>query len=510
MNPTEKNTAKVVASSTPYSPYNAPSSPSVPSPPPSAPSTPSSPYSPPNTPGTPSSPYSPPSAPSSPYSSPSAPTVPSSPYNPPASPYSPPSSPYSLPSSPYDLPSSPYRPPVIPYAPPLPPQLRIHTVTLNANGGSVSPTSIDVPHGESIASVRELPDAVWINRNAAQAFSGWRTTTGALVDVNQPIQGDMSLGANWTPPPLITAPLSFAEVDPNEDLAVIWRMESEIGYSVSVRNVTRDVNVTGNSSNPPGHFVIQRHYLTPGDTFEITVSFRFGTAQPVSSTRRFTVRRDFISPYGNIRPTLTSPFAFRQGNRAELHAALDMAAGEGTPILAIGAGEVIANRTGSVVGEGSGYGYHVIIRHTHPTLGTFCALYAHLQAPSPFSVGDPVTQGQVIGREGRSSGLFDADGRPQLFGSHLHFQTWLGPEIDYSSHVAFNPLDLYNIVQTREGISQSTLMSMATGANAYSWNWTFIRNHPRGTGVLNDPARLNDTLAFLRSIDAARVAGYTS
>ena len=139
MTPTEKNTAKVVASSTPYSPYNAPSSPSVPSTSPSAPSTPN----------TPSSPYSPPSSPSTP------------------------SSPYSPPSSPYNPPSSPYRPPVSPYLPPQPPQPQIHTVRFIHNGEVFATRQVE--HGKTVGDLPPAPP--WLGRAITHEFRGWFTSS---------------------------------------------------------------------------------------------------------------------------------------------------------------------------------------------------------------------------------------------------------------------------------------------------------------------------------------------
>jgi len=105
----------------------------------------------------------------------------------------------------------------------------------------------------------------------------------------------------------------------------------------------------------------------------------------------------FIWP---VLGTISSLFGVRDGRR---HDGLDIAAPEGTPILAAAAGEVIFSGN-----QGTGYGNLVIIRHAD----NFITIYAHCLR-NLAREGDRVDQGQkiaLVGRTGRASG------------PHLHFE----------------------------------------------------------------------------------------
>lgn len=83
---------------------------------------------------------------------------------------------------------------------------------------------------------------------------------------------------------------------------------------------------------------------------------------------------------------------------------VDLAADEGTPILAAADGEVVISKTG----WNGGYGTYVVINHSNGTQ----TLYAH-NSKNVVSEGDQVTQGQVIaymGSTGKSTG------------DHVHFE----------------------------------------------------------------------------------------
>jgi murein DD-endopeptidase MepM/ murein hydrolase activator NlpD len=90
-----------------------------------------------------------------------------------------------------------------------------------------------------------------------------------------------------------------------------------------------------------------------------------------------------------------------------LHAGLDLAAPENTPIRAIGAGRVTAAGWAF-----TGYGISVVIDHGNGVL----THYAHMNRTA-VSVGDRVKPGQVIGREGSTG---------DSTGPHLHFEVHKG------------------------------------------------------------------------------------
>jgi murein DD-endopeptidase MepM/ murein hydrolase activator NlpD len=98
---------------------------------------------------------------------------------------------------------------------------------------------------------------------------------------------------------------------------------------------------------------------------------------------------------------ITSPFCERRAWEA-CHPGIDIGVPEGTPIRAAGTGNVV------IAGWVSGYGNYTCIDHG----GGFSTCYGH-QSHLGVSVGQHVTQGQIIGLSG-CTGL--------CFGPHLHFE----------------------------------------------------------------------------------------
>jgi murein DD-endopeptidase MepM/ murein hydrolase activator NlpD len=101
-----------------------------------------------------------------------------------------------------------------------------------------------------------------------------------------------------------------------------------------------------------------------------------------------------------ISGAFTSPFGMRWGR---LHAGVDLAAPEGTPIRAADSGKVV------LAGWTGGYGNYTCIAHG----GGLTTCYAH-QSRYGTSAGANVSQGQVIGYVGNTG---------HSFGAHLHFET---------------------------------------------------------------------------------------
>jgi len=100
-----------------------------------------------------------------------------------------------------------------------------------------------------------------------------------------------------------------------------------------------------------------------------------------------------------VNGTFTSPFGMRWGR---LHAGVDIAAPEGTPIRAADSGSVVlAAWTG-------GYGNYTCISHG----GSLSTCYGH-QSRFGTSAGASVSKGQVIGYVGNTG---------NSFGAHLHFE----------------------------------------------------------------------------------------
>jgi murein DD-endopeptidase MepM/ murein hydrolase activator NlpD len=95
----------------------------------------------------------------------------------------------------------------------------------------------------------------------------------------------------------------------------------------------------------------------------------------------------------------TSAYGVRFG---KLHAGIDLAAPEGTPYMAVHAGEVTS------AGYHGGYGYSITIKHSDGTE----MIYAHSRRLLVKS-GDKVKAGQVIGEVGNTG---------YSYGTHLHLE----------------------------------------------------------------------------------------
>ena len=100
-----------------------------------------------------------------------------------------------------------------------------------------------------------------------------------------------------------------------------------------------------------------------------------------------------------VNGTFTSPFGYRWGR---LHAGIDIAVPEGTPLRAAAAGSVV------IAGWTGGYGNYTCIQHG----GAMSTCYGH-QSRIATSVGARVSQGQVIGYSGNTG---------NSTGPHLHFE----------------------------------------------------------------------------------------
>lgn len=110
-------------------------------------------------------------------------------------------------------------------------------------------------------------------------------------------------------------------------------------------------------------------------------------------------------------PYITSRYGMRVhpiSGEYKNHGGIDIGASYGSPIYASDGGTV----TTSSDGWNSGYGNYVIIDHGNG----YVTLYAHMSSRA-CSVGDSVSQGQVIGYVGSSG---------NSTGAHLHFEVYAG------------------------------------------------------------------------------------
>jgi murein DD-endopeptidase MepM/ murein hydrolase activator NlpD len=117
----------------------------------------------------------------------------------------------------------------------------------------------------------------------------------------------------------------------------------------------------------------------------------------------------FAWPEGGYRLTQgygMTTYAKRGAYGGAPHNGLDIAGGFGTPIMSIGAGQILAN------GFNSGFGNWVAVQHPPYNL---VSVYGHMSSLAPLSVGTEVKQGQVIGYEGSTG---------NSTGSHLHLSLY--------------------------------------------------------------------------------------
>lgn len=109
------------------------------------------------------------------------------------------------------------------------------------------------------------------------------------------------------------------------------------------------------------------------------------------------------------------------------HNGFDISAEEGTPIIAIAAGEVLNLHTG-----GRLVGNQVMLRHSPEDTGLdiwVFSKYKHFQELPKFKVGDRVEMGQVLGpagKTGTTGGHYGGHGYP-----HLHMSVYLNKTGDY-------------------------------------------------------------------------------
>ncbi|MES2152766.1 MAG: M56 family metallopeptidase [Pseudomonadota bacterium] len=116
------------------------------------------------------------------------------------------------------------------------------------------------------------------------------------------------------------------------------------------------------------------------------------------------------APLDRVR--VTSFYGTARKNLADGHHGIDFAARSGTPVLATGAGVVVAST--DLYEGGAKYGKVIVIEHA----GGLRSLYAHLERRS-VQVGARVGAGQAIGLSG-------ATGR--VTGPHLHLEAFQGEQ----------------------------------------------------------------------------------
>lgn len=142
-------------------------------------------------------------------------------------------------------------------------------------------------------------------------------------------------------------------------------------------------------------------------------------------------------PEGYACDPISSPYASpmrydgsrRLGNRNEgLHGGIDITLKEGTPLLAVAGGKVIAKGTG-----GQLEGNYLWLQHAPADTGLSIwsyAKYQHLAEVPALNEGDAVRAGQIVARSGNTGtvgGYYGAAGY-----AHLHLTIFAGPSEQYT------------------------------------------------------------------------------
>ncbi|MFF3569249.1 peptidoglycan DD-metalloendopeptidase family protein [Nocardia jiangxiensis] len=114
--------------------------------------------------------------------------------------------------------------------------------------------------------------------------------------------------------------------------------------------------------------------------------------------------------------TVSSPFGPRAGG---FHRGVDLAAPQGTPILAATDGVVVA------AGPAEGFGNWIVLDAQRPD-GLTSTVYGHMFSDGVLAhVGDHVQAGQQIGKVGAAG---------EATGPHLHFEVWSGGRLHGGGH----------------------------------------------------------------------------
>jgi hypothetical protein len=140
------------------------------------------------------------------------------------------------------------------------------------------------------------------------------------------------------------------------------------------------------------------------------------------------------SPYGS--PTRYDGSRRRMDRNSGLHGGMDITLADGTPLLAVANGEVIAKGEGGQL-EGIFLWLRIAPEDSGLPFWTF-AKYQHLSALPTVEVGARVTAGQIValsGRTGTTGGHYGAAGYP-----HLHLSTHYGPSGEFAVMGIFKSL----------------------------------------------------------------------
>jgi len=143
-----------------------------------------------------------------------------------------------------------------------------------------------------------------------------------------------------------------------------------------------------------------------------------------------------VSPFGSLTRYDGSA---RANDHGGFHNGIDITLREGTPILAIAAGEVILAGAGGLL-----VGNYVWLRHTPADTGLPSYLYSryqHLDQPSPLPVGRRLNVGDPVGASGKTGTVGPYYGARRLSASSpdAHCQRWPALRSPWRYHSGAGP-----------------------------------------------------------------------
>lgn len=202
----------------------------------------------------------------------------------------------------------------------------------------------------------------------------------------------------------------------NEEASILQAQASVINQQITslskeealkkaaTADVKKKAGLSGSNSSTSSSSSVSA--LTSGSSNGASVTETAQPQQASASAAVPTAHGHFIKPAAGV---ISSGFGYRSFDHS-FHPGIDIANSTGTPIHAAADGIVFKAY------QSSSYGNCVMISHFIGGL-TYTTVYAHLSSYN-VSDGQKVSQGQVIGAMGATG---------EAFGSHLHFELYIGP-----------------------------------------------------------------------------------
>jgi murein DD-endopeptidase MepM/ murein hydrolase activator NlpD len=199
--------------------------------------------------------------------------------------------------------------------------------------------------------------------------------------------------------------------------AIAHRYHADTGDILEYNDIASSSLIIGTAIMIPDAEPLPSDFVQPGSagvngSGSLSGSRYAGISYPHLFPHAFELELDNISDWPRFSGAYSCPLLPGVGRLSQglhSHDAVDLAAPLGTPIHAFADGTVIIDKMNN--GWNGGYGNYIVISHSNGSQ----TLYAHMEIRSKglVSVGEPVSEGQVIGYIGMT-GL--------TTGPHVHFE----------------------------------------------------------------------------------------